>query len=99
MQIVRDQCWLNETLKACTWVPEGREQEEIDETDVNTETDLQALLNGRPDCKICWYLELTRRITFRDFQDKTSNCQLFLTLPNPVHTFPFVAFAFDPFVA
>lgn len=49
-QVVREQCWLNETLKSCSWAPEGLESTqdvaEEDEADT-TEADLQAILNGQ----------------------------------------------------
>ena len=48
-QIVREQCWLNETLRSCQWVPEGLNpdtaSEEPDDSNV-TDDDLQAVLKG-----------------------------------------------------
>lgn len=46
--MVKEQCWLNETISSYQWVPEGLEtgqQDEADEADV-TEDDLQAVLKG-----------------------------------------------------
>ncbi|KAH9890615.1 hypothetical protein C8Q73DRAFT_704992 [Cubamyces lactineus] len=49
LEIVREQCWLNETLRSCQWVPEGLNPdpatEEPDDTTV-TDDDLQAVLKG-----------------------------------------------------
>ncbi|KAI0373267.1 hypothetical protein BV20DRAFT_938026 [Pilatotrama ljubarskyi] len=49
LEIVREQCWLNETLMSCQWVPEGLNQDPANDTseDTNvTEDDLQAVLKG-----------------------------------------------------
>lgn len=48
---MREQCWLNETLTSCTWIPEGLTLHETNDTpdDMNvTEDDLQAVLKGTP---------------------------------------------------
>ncbi|KAH9938933.1 hypothetical protein B0H21DRAFT_757581 [Amylocystis lapponica] len=48
LEVVREQCWLNETLRACHWTPEGLfadDDPETDSTDATTD-DLQAVLNG-----------------------------------------------------
>ncbi|RPD73523.1 hypothetical protein L226DRAFT_101651 [Lentinus tigrinus ALCF2SS1-7] len=49
LEIVREQCWLNEILTSCEWVPEGPNttvlSDEADDTSV-TEDDLQAVLKG-----------------------------------------------------
>ncbi len=46
-QIVREQCWLNETLLICDWTTEGsRVEEEMVDTVQATEQDLQAVLSG-----------------------------------------------------
>ncbi|KAI0668479.1 hypothetical protein C8Q78DRAFT_993488 [Trametes maxima] len=49
-EIVREQCWLNETLSSCHWVPEGLDANTADadgaeDISVN-EDDLQAVLKG-----------------------------------------------------
>jgi len=47
LEVVREQCWLNEVLLGCQWTAEGSkvEKELPDETEA-TEEDLQALLLG-----------------------------------------------------
>jgi hypothetical protein len=48
LQIVKEQCWLNEILNSCQWIAEGlttAKQETIQEDDV-TEAELQAVLDG-----------------------------------------------------
>ncbi|KAI0747606.1 hypothetical protein C8Q80DRAFT_1103705 [Daedaleopsis nitida] len=49
LEIVRDQCWLNEILGSCQWIPEGLQANtappEPDEVAV-TDDDLQAVLKG-----------------------------------------------------
>lgn len=46
-QIVREQCWLNETLLICDWTTEGSNaEEEMPDTVQATEKDLQAVLSG-----------------------------------------------------
>ncbi|KAI8999049.1 hypothetical protein BD414DRAFT_512589 [Trametes punicea] len=49
LEIVREQCWLNETLSGCQWLPEGLNAnaaaEDPEDTTV-TEDDLQAVLKG-----------------------------------------------------
>lgn len=48
-QIIREQCWLNEILSGCQWVPEGMEAppptSEPEDISV-TEDELQAVLKG-----------------------------------------------------
>ncbi|EJF62647.1 hypothetical protein DICSQDRAFT_104138 [Dichomitus squalens LYAD-421 SS1] len=49
LEIVREQCWLNEILTSCQWVPEGLNPNQTveDEADATvTEDDLQAVLKG-----------------------------------------------------
>ena len=61
MQVVRDQCWLNETLRSCAWIPETAEDLQEggagDAGDASaglgpgsgadtTEDELNAILNG-----------------------------------------------------
>ncbi|KAI0637430.1 hypothetical protein C8Q77DRAFT_1155267 [Trametes polyzona] len=50
LEIVREQCWLNETLSSCHWVPEGLNGDgnagDGDEDDKVTDDDLQAVLKG-----------------------------------------------------
>ncbi|RDX52741.1 hypothetical protein OH76DRAFT_1400002 [Lentinus brumalis] len=49
LEIVRAQCWLNEILTSCQWVPEGLNMPVLgDDADDNevTEDDLQAVLKG-----------------------------------------------------
>ncbi|EIW60768.1 uncharacterized protein TRAVEDRAFT_71063 [Trametes versicolor FP-101664 SS1] len=48
LEIVREQCWLNETLTSCTWIPEGLTLPETDTSDDMevTESDLQSVLKG-----------------------------------------------------
>ncbi|OSC96619.1 hypothetical protein PYCCODRAFT_1420848 [Trametes coccinea BRFM310] len=49
LEIVREQCWLNETLCSCQWVPEVPDARAMDgdpEDAVVTEEDLQAVLKG-----------------------------------------------------
>lgn len=45
---MREQCWLNETLTSCTWIPEGLTLPETDTSDDMevTESDLQSVLKG-----------------------------------------------------
>ncbi|KAI0071781.1 hypothetical protein K474DRAFT_1668625 [Panus rudis PR-1116 ss-1] len=50
LEIVREQCWLNESIKGCQWVPEGiaqpgESEDMVDDEDVG-ENDLQAVLSG-----------------------------------------------------
>ena len=46
-QIVREQCWLNETLLICDWMTKGsKAEEEMPDTIQVTEQDLQAVLSG-----------------------------------------------------
>jgi len=49
LEIVREQCWLNETISGYQWIPEGlisgQQDEETDDTEA-TEDDLQAVLKG-----------------------------------------------------
>lgn len=46
-QIVREQCWLNETLLACQWTTEvAKSEEDVPDTSQVTEDDLQAVLSG-----------------------------------------------------
>lgn len=47
---MKEQCWLNETLSAYEWIPEGLENGPIAtnmEDDEANEEDLQAVLTGR----------------------------------------------------
>ncbi|KAI0044331.1 hypothetical protein FA95DRAFT_1497228 [Auriscalpium vulgare] len=46
LEIVREQCWLNEILTGCDWTPEGLLEETVDESQEATEDELQAILNG-----------------------------------------------------
>ncbi|KAI0648314.1 hypothetical protein C8Q79DRAFT_905736 [Trametes meyenii] len=50
LEIVREQCWLNETLSGCHWVPEGLNANPVSEDAAEdmavTEDDLQAVLKG-----------------------------------------------------
>ncbi|KAI0350193.1 hypothetical protein OH77DRAFT_1507079 [Trametes cingulata] len=49
LEIVREQCWLNETLRSCQWVPEGLSRGPEDDTTEDaavTDDDLQAVLKG-----------------------------------------------------
>ncbi|EIN11734.1 hypothetical protein PUNSTDRAFT_98957 [Punctularia strigosozonata HHB-11173 SS5] len=52
LEIVREQCWLNETLRICTWFPEGYGAPpespipDIDESYEATQAELEAVLNG-----------------------------------------------------
>lgn len=51
MQIVREQCWLNEILTSCQWVPEGLNLNpapapDAPEDTMATDEDLQAVLKG-----------------------------------------------------
>jgi len=47
-QIVREQCWLNETLLGCNWVPETLKpnDEELPDDVPATEEGLEAVLTG-----------------------------------------------------
>ncbi|KAH9857608.1 hypothetical protein C2E23DRAFT_865408 [Lenzites betulinus] len=49
LEIVREQCWLNETLTSCRWIPEGLDihdtTDDLEDVKV-TEDDLQAVLKG-----------------------------------------------------
>ncbi|TDL26215.1 hypothetical protein BD410DRAFT_784285 [Rickenella mellea] len=54
LEIVKEQCWLNESLRTCEWVPESTEPaQDLGGDDVNeaTEADLQAILNGTFEAK------------------------------------------------
>lgn len=46
---MREQCWLNETLTSCRWIPEGLDihdtTDDLEDVKV-TEDDLQAVLKG-----------------------------------------------------
>uniref|UniRef100_A0A8H7Y857 Mediator complex subunit 1 n=1 Tax=Psilocybe cubensis TaxID=181762 RepID=A0A8H7Y857_PSICU len=46
--VVREQCWLNEVLLGCHWMPEGLKSEEEDVVDSSTATEeeLEAVLSG-----------------------------------------------------
>ncbi|KAJ3749186.1 hypothetical protein DFH05DRAFT_1475820 [Lentinula detonsa] len=48
LEVVREQCWLNEILSGCEWNPEGLQlsHEQNDEQDNVTEADLDAVLSG-----------------------------------------------------
>jgi len=48
LEVVREQCWLNKTLRGCNWVTEGltTKKEEVDESSV-TDADLQAALHSK----------------------------------------------------
>jgi hypothetical protein len=50
LQIVREQCWLNEILSGCRWEPEGFSQSNsqvvVDDMGQASEGELQAILNG-----------------------------------------------------
>ncbi|KAF8813664.1 hypothetical protein BYT27DRAFT_6350544 [Phlegmacium glaucopus] len=49
LEVVREQCWLNEILLGCTWTTEGSQQpeeENIQDESIPTEADLQAILSG-----------------------------------------------------
>src|SRR5712672_1016607 len=49
LEIMRDQCWLNETLKGISWMPEaivGPPVTEVHDTEA-TEEELRALLSGQ----------------------------------------------------
>lgn len=48
-QIVKEQCWINETLSAYKWTPEGLESDPLTngaEDDDVSQGDLQAVLTG-----------------------------------------------------
>ncbi len=49
LEIVRDQCWLNETLNGIFWLPEAIAGDPVTENPDTgaTEEDLRALLTGR----------------------------------------------------
>lgn len=52
MQVVREQCWVNETLLSCQWSPEGLGSAPIggkkeDDSQQTTEDELQAVLGGK----------------------------------------------------
>lgn len=47
MQVVRDQCWINETLKAVNWTKEDEEMKNEDLGNHATKEELEALLNGK----------------------------------------------------
>ncbi|THH00798.1 hypothetical protein EW026_g1786 [Hermanssonia centrifuga] len=49
LEVVREQCWLNEILSACHWTPEGlkpEEHEASDEDERVTDAELEAVLHG-----------------------------------------------------
>ncbi|GLB37276.1 hypothetical protein LshimejAT787_0403270 [Lyophyllum shimeji] len=48
LEVVREQCWLNEILSGCQWTPEGLKtgREELPQEAPATEEELQAVLNG-----------------------------------------------------
>lgn len=47
LEVVREQCWLNEILLSCHWVTEGLESaEDIIDDSLVTDDDLQAVLSG-----------------------------------------------------
>jgi hypothetical protein len=48
LEVVREQCWLNEILLGCQWSTEGPRSENEDTVDdsIVTEDDLQAVLSG-----------------------------------------------------
>jgi len=48
LQIVREQCWLNEILSGCDWTFEGLKtaNDEVIQESEATEEELQAVLNG-----------------------------------------------------
>jgi len=49
-QIVREQCWVNETLLSCDWLSEGmtlaHEEEDLSDSVPATEEGLEAVLSG-----------------------------------------------------
>ena len=76
-QVIRDQCWINESLKTCDWVPEN--EETADESDDTVTTaDLDSLLHGSCNTFYCFSKSLTYNKGL-SIQSKSPSTSSFLT--------------------